>query len=164
MQDCSFEDSPPRYFGLHVIRKDRHGGGKLRLVHTESILENISCESIDVLQSSSYKIKVPQEFHKDVDHIVGPLLSSDGRRKLRYRQDIIEPLTSQAAVALEELERSLQICEDADGIVKLVGGDVMKDGCIILLDNARWLHARTPVNDPKRWLRRVRWGPEKFFQ
>ena len=107
---------------------------------------------------------MPHQFHKDVDHIVGPLLSSDGQRKLRYRRDIIDPLTDKAAVALDEIESSLKICDCTDGTVRFLGNDVMKNGCIILLDNARWLHARTPINDPSRWLRRVRWGPERFLQ
>ena len=55
------------------------------------------------------------------------------------------------------------LADGADGAVRLLGGDVMKDRCIVLLDNARWLHARSPIKDSNRWLRRVRFGPEKFF-
>jgi len=110
-----------------------------------------------------FKIRVPKEFHKEINYIVGPLLSSDGLRKFRYRRDIIEPLNDEAAAALDEVERSLSLADGADGAVRLLGGDVMKDRYIVLLDNARWLHARSPIKDSKRWLRRVRWGPEKFF-
>lgn len=158
--DCSFEEFPPRYFALHIIHHDRYGGGKLRLVHTDSILKNLTPQIIHILQSPLFKIHVPEEFHKEINYIVGPLLSSDGQRKLRYRRDIIEPLNDEAAAALGEVERSLLL---VDGAARLLGQDVMKDGCIVLLDNARWLHARSPIRDSNRWLRRVRWGPEKFF-
>lgn len=106
---------------------------------------------------------MPKEFHKEIDHIVGPLLSTDGLQKLRYRRDIIEPLNEEAAAALDEVERSLEIAGRADGEVRLLGGDVMKDRCIVLLDNAKWLHARSPIKDSHRWLRRIRWGPEAFL-
>lgn len=148
---------------MHIIHRDRYGGGKLRLVHTDSILENLTPQAIHILQSPLFKIRVPKEFHKEISYIVGPLLSSDGFRKLRYRRDIIEPLNDEAAAALEEVERSVSLVDAADGAVRLLGGDVMKDRCIVLLDNARWLHARSPIKDSKRWLRRVRWGPERFF-
>jgi alpha-ketoglutarate-dependent taurine dioxygenase len=34
--------------------------------------------------------------------------------------------------------------------------EVFKENTILLMDNARFLHSRTDIKDPKRWLRRVR--------
>lgn len=104
-------------------------------------------------------MQVPKEFQKDVTHVTGALLTSDG--KIRYRREIIEPLNSEAGKALEELDSVLQSSED-NGIARVLGDDIMKDSTIVCLDNAKWMHARSQVRDPQRWLRRVRWGPELF--
>ena len=145
------------------MHHDRYGGGKLHLVDTDSILENLSPQAIQTLQSPVFKLGVPKEFHKETDYIIGPLLSTDGLRKFRYRRDVIEPLNDEAAAALVEIERALEIVSREGGAVRLLGQGVMKDKCIVLLDNAKWLHARSLIKDPQRWLRRIRWGPEKFF-
>jgi len=158
-QNSSFEHSPPRYFGLHVIHSDRFGGGKLRLVRSDSILSRLDHSFLAVLQSPLYRIVVPKEFHKGLDHIIGPIVSTDGQHKLRYRRDIIQPLTEEAEKALAALN---EIIERLGEDEKVIGDDVMRDGTVVLLDNARWLHARTQINDPDRWLRGVRWGPEEF--
>ena len=105
---------------------------------------------------------MPKEFHKQLTHIVGPVLSSDGQGKLRFRRDIIDPLNEKAERALREVDEILEGVDGAGGPVKMLGADTMRDRTIVLLDNARWLHARSPINDQKRWLRRVRWGPEAF--
>ncbi|KAL7266210.1 hypothetical protein RUND412_011253 [Rhizina undulata] len=104
-------------------------------------------------------MKVPKEFHKDVTHLTGALVTSD--RKIRYRREIIEPLDKQAEDALDELENALRRSEE-NGWAKVLGPDVMTDGVVVCLDNAKFMHARSEVKDPQRWLRRVRWGPEMF--
>jgi hypothetical protein len=158
-QDSSFEHSPPRYLGLHVIHSDRFGGGKLRLVRSDSLLARLDYSFLAVLQSPQYRIIVPKEFHKGIDHVIGPIVSSDGQQKLRYRKDIIQPLTEEAEKALAALNEIFGTLGEDE---KEIGDDIMRDGTVILLDNARWLHARTRISDPDRWLRRARWGPEEF--
>jgi hypothetical protein len=86
-------------------------------------------------------------------------VSSDGQQKLRYRKDIIQPLTEEAEKALAALNEIFGTLGEDE---KEIGDDIMRDGTVILLDNARWLHARTRISDPDRWLRRARWGPEEF--
>ena len=86
-------------------------------------------------------------------------MSSDGQRKLRYRREIIQPLTEEAEKALAALDGMLGTLGE-DG--KVLGDDVMRDGTVVLVDNARWLHARSQINDTDRLLRRVRWGAEEF--
>ncbi|KAF8529929.1 hypothetical protein BDD12DRAFT_800179 [Trichophaea hybrida] len=157
--DCSFEHSPPRYLGLHVIHSDRLGGGKLRLVRSDTIVSRLDDSSLASLQSPLYRIDVPKEFHKGVDHIIGPIVSSDGQRKLRYRRDIIQPLTEEAEKALATLDDIFATLGEDE---EVAGDDMMRDGTVILVDNARLLHARTHISDPNRWLRRVRWGQEAF--
>ncbi|KAF8446568.1 hypothetical protein BDZ91DRAFT_670102 [Kalaharituber pfeilii] len=167
--DCSFEDAPPRYFALHVLHRDRFGGGNLRLLHVDALLSKLSSTTVQTLRLPQFKLLVPKEFHKDVDYIVGALLTVDTatgfpKFKLRYRREIIEPLTPEAEKAVAELDKVLERVDTAGehGPVRVLGGDIMRDGTILLLDNARWLHARSTVRDPQRFLRRVRWAPERF--
>lgn len=92
-------------------------------------------------------------------HVVGALVTPDG--KIRFRREIIEPLGTEAERALEELDAVLGNSV-SKGWAKVLGKDVMKNGTVVCLDNARWMHARSEVRDPERWLRRIRWGPETF--
>ncbi|KAL7267283.1 hypothetical protein RUND412_010138 [Rhizina undulata] len=157
--DCSFETSPPRYFALHIIHADRFGGGKLRVLPVGDILDTLSSSTLQTLKQPLFRMNVPKEFHKDVTHLTGALVTSDG--KIRYRREIIEPLDKQAKEALDELENALRRSEQ-NGWAKVLGPDVMTDGVVVCLDNAKFMHARSEVKDPQRWLRRVRWGPEMF--
>ncbi|RUS33855.1 hypothetical protein BC938DRAFT_483476, partial [Jimgerdemannia flammicorona] len=108
--DCSFECAPPRYFALHILHRDRFGGGNLRLLHVDSLLPNLSSTTMETLRLPQFKLLVPKEFRKDVGYIVGSLLMTDpftGHQKLRYRREIIEPLSVEAEKALMELEEWL---------------------------------------------------------
>jgi alpha-ketoglutarate-dependent taurine dioxygenase len=83
--------------------------------------------------------------------------------KMRYRRDIIEPMNEEAKAALDVLEAALaEIDEGKTPGVNILGPDVMTENAVIVVDNARFLHARSEINDPRRWLRRVRWAPEQF--
>ncbi|KAI5779663.1 hypothetical protein DFH27DRAFT_586425 [Peziza echinospora] len=163
--DCSYEARPPRYFALHILHRDRFGGGVLRLMSTESIVSRLTPQSREVLQKNIFSVTVPEEFRKDEDkmEIIAPVLAREkgtGLWKIRYRRDIVEGLTPEAKKAVEELDRVTVM--DGYGHARALGEDVMRDRAIVLLDNARWLHARSDVRDPQRWLRRARWGPQTF--
>lgn len=142
-----------------MIRADRLGGGKLRVLPVNKALEILHHSTLETLKQPMFRIRVPKEFQKDVEHVTGALVTSDA--KIRYRREIIEPLDSAAGKALDELDSVLYSSGD-DGLAKTLGADIMKDGTVICLDNGRWMHARSEVRDPQRWLRRVRWGPESF--
>ncbi|KXG50453.1 Taurine catabolism dioxygenase TauD/TfdA [Penicillium griseofulvum] len=138
--DCSYEDSPPRYFALQVLREDRCGG--------------------------EFRITVPPEFIKDENktHITGNVVWVDknmGKVHLRLRSDTIEPLTTRAESALEELRKVLASTEINAQVVYLTP-EISPRGSIVMIDNRRWLHARNVVRDPSRHLRRVRWDVQPF--
>lgn len=164
--DCSFEPSPPRHFALHVLHADRYGGGSLSLVRTSDIVQELSEEAFSGLSKPEFEFAVPDEFDKGVSHtLVGALLDmSEGDPKLRYRRDIIKPLTRRAELALAELDEALESCQTASGrlLKKTMKAEDLPDGMVIVVDNARWLHARSQVNDPDRHLRRVRWNAQPF--
>ncbi|KAI1409893.1 Clavaminate synthase-like protein [Hypoxylon sp. FL1857] len=165
--DCSFEDPPPRYFALQVLQPDRYGGGTLSILSVERLIKLLSPQSRAALMCPEYRITTPPEFVKDStpQYIVGNLLMADkGGREgvMRFRGDILEPLTERSVQALNELKQVLDgIGGQSDLTVNLTSDD-LPEKSIILIDNRRWLHSRTDVKDPERHLRRVRWDAVPF--
>ena len=165
--DCSYEDPPPRYFALHILQHDRCGGGTLSVMNVERLSELLSPETRSALAAPEYRITIPLEFIKDPNqkHIIGSVFVTHPTNRatmIRFREDILTPLTEQAAQALRELKEAL-LREDvqAHSTIHLKSSDIPK-GSIILMDNRRWLHARNDIKDPERHLRRVRWDACPF--
>ncbi|KAI2464802.1 hypothetical protein F4781DRAFT_425259 [Annulohypoxylon bovei var. microspora] len=158
--DCSYEDPPPRYFALQVLHPDRYGGGTLSIMNVRRLSERLSPTTRADLMRPEYRITTPPEFIKDSTppYVVGSLILADkeGRPSImRFRDDILEPLSERASRALDELKQVLHgIGSQSDLIVKLTPDD-LPGRAIILVDNRRWLHARTDVKDPERHLRRL---------
>ncbi|KAM3552825.1 hypothetical protein MY1884_007008 [Beauveria asiatica] len=112
--DCSYEASPPRYFGLHVLQHDRHGGGTLSAMNIERLGEALSPEARQSLRRSEYTITIPPEFIKDASRtkIEGNIMafghtSGSTTTLMRYRRDLLKPQTAAAAAALRELDTLL---------------------------------------------------------
>lgn len=165
--DCSYESSPPQFFGLHVIHADRNGGGTLSALEASTVIQKISDSSRKVMFRPEFRMKVPREFFKGISNIDGSLLCQDGPRgniRMRFRSDIIEPLSEDARKALFELDKILTF--DGGGTIESVRvnltPEILSDNTIVLMDNSRWLHARTDVKDLRRHLRRIRWGRRSF--
>lgn len=131
----------------------------------------------DVRQSLTrpeFQITVPPEFAKGVDSIVGNLViqSVEDRQerpmmRFRYRADIVQPLSNKAEEALRELNAVLApppggAGSDIDNIKMDLTSQILPDNSIVLMDNARWMHARNEVKDKRRHLRRIRWGRREF--
>ncbi|EYE96557.1 Clavaminate synthase-like protein [Aspergillus ruber CBS 135680] len=162
--DCSYEDSPPRYFALQVLQPDRCGGGTLSVLKVDHLLRFLSPFAQEGLSSHNYRITVPPEFVKEdgQKHIRGNMLAVyPGYSQLRFRDDITDPLTENAAKALEELKIVLS-GENAEEQALHLTPQGLPRGSIIIMDNRRWLHARNEVRDLRRHLRRVRWDATPF--
>ncbi|ENH67917.1 L-asparagine oxygenase [Fusarium oxysporum f. sp. cubense race 1] len=163
--DCSYEDPLPRYFALQVLQHDRYGGGTLSAMNVASLIEFLSSETRKALMASEFRMKIPPEFNKDPkkSFITGSILALDPHSTIiRYRGDIVTPLTTRAEQALEELRAVLVRREvQAHSAMHLRSSDLPK-GSIILMDNRRWMHARNEINDPEPHLRRVRWDARPF--
>ncbi|KAJ3539230.1 hypothetical protein NM208_g5575 [Fusarium decemcellulare] len=165
--DCSYEDPPPRYFALQVLQHDRCGGGTLSVMNVERLSELLSPGTRSALIAPEYRITIPPEFIKDPnqEHIIGSVFVTHPNHQstmIRFREDILTPLTERASRALEELKEALLREEvQAHSTVHLKSSDLPK-GSIILMDNRRWLHARNDIKDPERHLRRVRWDACPF--
>lgn len=166
--DCSYEGAPPRFFGLHVLQHDRFGGGTLSAMNIAALGAALSPAARQALQRDEYMISIPPEFIKDParTRIRGNVMAAGGTRgsMMRYRRDLLEPLTAAAAEALAELDMLLDGAGKklpAASTLHLTAKDCPA-GTIILMDNRRWLHARNHINDPERHLRRIRWDAIPF--
>lgn len=148
------------------------------MLNVERLLGLLSPFARECLFSPSYRVAVLPEFVKDPDEkeIVGNLLTTvtmdatdrnptgKGEKAatlLRFREDIITPMTAPAAEALAKLKRVLVGPAARERILDLTAESLPR-GSIVLLDNGRWIHARNEVRDPKRHLRRVRWDKRPF--
>ncbi|KAL3481283.1 hypothetical protein BJX99DRAFT_253587 [Aspergillus californicus] len=162
--DCSYEKNPPRFFALHVLQDDQRGGGVLSVLQVDSLLSRLTTATKEALSAPEYKIQVPPEFIKRDDnlYIVGNLLSLELQPHLRLREDIVTPLTGRARAAMVELIGVLLGSQIEPDIISLHPPLLPKQS-IILVDNRRWLHARSEVRDPRRHLRRVRWDARPFI-
>ena len=165
--DCSYESQPPQYFGLHVLHADQCGGGTLRVINTARLLRMLSDPVYETLACPEFRITVPPEFFKGTNTIRGSVIKRGRDRGdvcIRYRSDIIQPLSTNAEKALQELHELLARYGGSnfgDLGVELTAQD-LPDNSLVLIDNGRWLHSRTEIKDPMRHLRRVRWGQRDF--
>ena len=134
--DCSYETNIPDFFGLYIVQHDELGGGKNLLVDCLTLIHHLSIASLQTLQTEQVKITVPPEFRKDVEYIYATIIDADFN--VRYRKEIIDLSEASGAmrVALDELER-LSNSPIVNRAVEI------KKNTILLLDNKRYLHART---------------------
>ncbi|KAL6406696.1 CASlike [Ilyonectria robusta] len=165
--DCSYENPPPRYFALQVLQHDRFGGGTLSVMNVERLSQLLSPTTRAALVNPDYRITIPPEFIKDAaqQDIVGSVLVADAEGRstmMRFREDILTPLSDKASGALNELKQALQSAEAQSHSTVHLTADDLPQRSIILVDNRRWLHARNDVKDPERHLRRVRWDAVPF--
>ncbi|KAH6603991.1 hypothetical protein Trco_007437 [Trichoderma cornu-damae] len=165
--DCSYENPPPRYFALHVLRPDRYGGGTLSVMNVERLSELLSPATRISLARPEYLIRTPPEFtkHLDQQHIVGSILLADDEGRptmMRFREDLLTPLSQRASAALDELKQALLGTEARSHSTLHLTPKALPERSIILIDNRRWLHARNHIKDPERHLRRVRWDAVPF--
>ncbi|OQE12688.1 hypothetical protein PENVUL_c001G08664 [Penicillium vulpinum] len=162
--DCSYEECPPNFFALQVLHADTCGGGTLSVMQLSRLLPLLSPTARKYLSRAEYRITVPPEFVKrhGQRYIVGSILNNGGD-ELRFREDIITPLTTSGGEALEELKDVLRSSEARSQTISL-SLQVLPSGSIVLVGNRQWLHARNEVRDPKRHLRRVRWDARPFVE
>lgn len=157
--DAAFEDNPTRFFGFHIIHPDKQGGGVFRILRAEDLTRILSPEAVRVLSSHEFDLKVPPEFFKGKDTVRGKLLDVDaatGRAYVRFRKDILHDPPSADANANAAVKELNDLLDAPEGVGKHVPEFVFKENTVLLMDNARYLHSRTDIKDPKRWLRRVR--------
>lgn len=147
--DCSYEYNVPDYFGLQVIQPDKIGGGVNLLVDGHILVQQLSEKSLQVLQNEKVKIRVPTEFKKDTDAVNVAIIGKNF--DIQYRGDLIERhlLSEEQHVALDEFE---SLCYSPT----IARSIFLEKNTILIIDNKRFLHARTRIKDRSRHLKRVR--------
>lgn len=172
--DGSFEATPMRWFGFHVVRADREGGGVFQVAPAEEVVRRMGADSVDVLKRKEFDLKVPDEFDKGLEGVKGQLLQyePDEGWKLRYRSNVVGEVPSADAAANEAVGELRQVLHGEgekggvgdgsvgghlqEGLGWAIPTNVMRDNSIILMDNARVVHSRTKILDRERLLRRIR--------
>ncbi len=147
--DCSYEKNIPDFFGLYVVQHDELGGGKNLLIDCLTLIHHLSPSSLNILQTEKVKIIVPAEFKKYVEYIYAPIIDADFN--VRYRKEILDltDVSGAMRIALDEFER-LSNSPIVNRAVEI------KKNTILILDNKRYLHARTTIKDNRRHLKRIR--------
>lgn len=147
--DCSYEEKIPDFIALYVVNHDKFGGGKNLLIDGLTLIQHLSKKSLTTLQKESVKFIIPEEFKKGVKHIHAKII--DENFNIRYRRSIIDQrgLSKEIKNALDEFD---ELCHSP--IINR--GFELKTGQLILLNNRRFLHARTEIKDKNRHLIRAR--------
>jgi TfdA family taurine catabolism dioxygenase TauD len=148
--DGSFEDPQPTHVALYAVRADHKGGGQTQLKSVAEILSHLSNDSRHVLLTTLYRFRVPPEFVKDAADRCLPIVYGDGLMRWRHEQIDETEATPAQRVALAELADAIEtvqpICLN------------LHDGDLLVVDNGRFLHARTAILDPQRHLLRMRFA------
>jgi len=164
--DASFEPVPPRFFALSVIRADQGAGGLLCNANVTECIEKLSEEDVEILETTMVRIKRPIEFVKEgMETTVGPVLFS--KKRARIRGDIImtdhlpKDVAEKFWAAYNRFYGQLfEMCHES--------ARLMPERSMIIMDNHRFVHARTAIKDWRRSLLRIRFDiddlPEKYWE
>ncbi len=158
--DASFETNSniPRFFGLHVLENDKKSGGQSLFIKIDDLLNFFTESEISLLCNQKLEFRIPNEFIKDNSKFsnTGSILSYDKLNNAicRFRKDIImntDKINIKFKNVLDKFESLIDIKTS-----KLIKYCQIKSNTIILVDNCRFLHGRTEINDCSRFLRRIR--------
>lgn len=117
--DVAFEQDPTRFFGFHIIRPDKEGGGVFRILRAEDLVRLLSSEAVDVLSSYEFDLKVPPEFFKGKQIVKGKLHDVDaltGRASVRFRKDILHDPPSADANANAAVKELNDLLDAPEGV------------------------------------------------
>lgn len=154
--DASFETNPPRYFALGVQSVDKRGGGWSGFARIRDAVNQLSLEEYVILRRTKVRWEVPIEFRVDPSvekHIFAPVLMSKNRG--RVRSDVMD--LSHLSEAIK-----LQFQHAYDKFYNFLTASCRKssfllpEGSIMFIDNQRFVHCRTAIQDQTRSLVRIR--------
>lgn len=156
--DGTFEKVPPKCTLLQCILCDKEDYGVSIVVDTWEIISRMSKISFDCLLETDFPFRFQVQKHylkgEDTEKVTfAPLIETFGDSyKVRYRNDEdfkLVPPNKQAASALEEFETLITSPEFRREFF-------LKPGDILITNNWRVLHGRTPLSGEKvRKLRRL---------
>ena len=141
-----------------MCRGDQRGGGYFSITPVDSLLASFSPAQQQTLRQLHLDCSIPPEFdsHKPSEYnspaLPLPLFFGEGR--MRYRADMMSGTADVALLA--SLQQAIAMAMEKAVPMPLPAR------CMLLLDNQRFLHARSTVKDPQRHLLRIRFDwPEQ---
>lgn len=154
--DSQYTEVPEKYMSLACVRPASCGGGINFVLDTEKIRDSIRESEVhyQALQQP-YPIAIPDIFRSGRPYIEKPVVSDYPRFRYRYdtmRQGLEAAHVPPADPRWAALEYLKEKVEASPAIKRLI----LKTGDILILDNHRVLHGRSPFVDPDRLLYRVR--------
>ena len=150
--ETAFHRHRPRYVVLLCLRGD--ASAATTYADVNDIVERLAPEHLAVLQTTEFVTTVDPSFmtqgEPDAEVIVQPLTFSHGAWVLVYDELLMRGTNERAQTALAELHR----------VVKMVTQTVvLGDGDLLVIDNDRAVHGRTPFvpryDGTDRWLKRA---------
>lgn len=150
--ETAFHPHKPRYVVLLCLRGDTQAA--TTYADVDDIVTHLSDEHLDVLQTAEFITTVDPSFmtngEPDATVVVTPLTQHGGRWVLVYDELLMSGTTPRAAKALAALHTAVKLATQQ---VVLQAGD------ILVVDNTRAVHGRTPFtpryDGTDRWLKRA---------
>ena len=150
--ETAFHPHRPRYVVLLCLRGDVNAATTYADIN--EAVAHLDAEHLAVLQTDEFFTSVDPSFmtHGEPDAFVTvqPLTFREGHWVLVYDELLMKATTPRAEVALEHLHRALKT------VTRQV---VLSDGDMLVIDNERAVHGRTPFvpryDGTDRWLKRA---------
>lgn len=145
-----FHPHKPDYITLLCLRPDHDGTSHTVVGGIAEVLPKLSGRCVSVLRRREFRLRASSSFGADLETPpVAVLTGPEDSPEFLADFHTMEPLTDDAAVALNELKRAL--------LVSLRGAK-LTTGDLLVIDNRTAVHGRTPFaaryNETDRWLRR----------
>lgn len=168
--DASYEYNPPRYFALAVKSCDKKGGGRSGFARVRDAINMLTDDEFDVLSTTMVRWDVPIEFRKSCNNLAGghleefimaPVIMS--RERARVRPDIMNVDHLSKDGKFSPYYKFKQAFARFYGILQRCCNDsncLLPEGTVLFLDNQRFVHCRTAIQDNSRELIRIRFDLE----
>lgn len=147
--DTADWEKPVELISMVCVRADPEGGGQSRILDVDTIQDEVSsrlgANMLELLESSPVPWKL-------ADYAGGGLkwrtvLTESSICWRRYTIDLA--LESEGAKLSDEMLTSLDAFEDLIAATTRTVHFLMREGELLFADNARTIHARTPIGDSK---------------
>jgi len=160
--DSTFLRDPHHYIALACVERDTDAGGESYVLREDAVRgavhDRLGPEVLQALTEPAYPFFLQDPLYGDGVQIVPILGQSNGVRSIRYRRDVLEKLLP------EHHQRCPQRNRDAlaalDRLLTTMSWQerfILTPGDVLIFDNRRVLHGRTPITPGAvRVLRRLK--------
>ena len=150
--ETAFHPHKPRYVVLLCLRGDAQAA--TTYADVDDMVPHLSEEALEVLQTNEFVTTIDPSFmtngEPDAKVAVTPLTKKHSGWVLVYDELLMSGTTTRAAIALAELHAAVK---------RATRHVVLDDGDLLVIDNDRAVHGRTPFtpryDGTDRWLKRA---------